>query len=39
MPHQLRDRWLGTARASQGRVRWLAGMLLGLTVVLLVLTR
>jgi hypothetical protein len=38
MPHQLRDRWLGTARASQGRVRWLAGMLLGLTVVLLVLS-
>ena len=38
MPHQLRDRWLGTARASQGRIRWLAGMLLGLTVVLLVLS-
>ena len=38
MPHRLRDRWLGTARASQGRVRWLAGMLLGLTVVLLVLS-
>jgi len=35
MPQQLPDRRLGTARASPGRARWLAGTLLGLTIVLL----
>jgi tryptophan-rich sensory protein len=38
MPQQLLDRRLGTARASPGRARWLAGTLLGLTIVLLVLS-
>ena len=38
MRQQLLDRRLGTARASPGRTRWLAGTLLGLTVVLLVLS-
>jgi peptidoglycan/LPS O-acetylase OafA/YrhL len=35
MPQQLPDRRLGTARAPRRRTRWLAGTLLGLTVVLL----
>ena len=38
MPHQLPDRRCGTARASPGRARWLAGTLLGLTIVLLALS-
>ena len=38
MPQQLLDRRLGTARASPGRARWLAGTLLGLTIVLLALS-
>jgi hypothetical protein len=38
MPQQLPDRRLGTARASPGRARWLAGTLLGLTIVLLALS-
>ena len=38
MPQQLPDRQLGTARASPGRARWLAGTLLGLTIVLLALS-
>ena len=35
MPQKLPDRQLGTDRASLGRARWLAGTLLGLTIVLL----
>ena len=38
MPQQLPDRQLGTDRASLGRARWLAGTLLGLTIVLLALS-
>jgi len=38
MPQQLLGRRLGTARASPGRARWLAGTLLGLTIVLLALS-
>ena len=35
MPQQLPDRRLGTSRAWPGHARWLAGTLLGLTIVLL----
>ncbi len=38
MPQLLPDRRCGTARASPGRARWLAGTLLGLTIVLLALS-
>ena len=38
MPQQMPDRRLGTDRASLGRAGWLAGMLLGLTIVLLALS-
>jgi tryptophan-rich sensory protein len=38
MPQQLLGRRLGTARALPGRARWLAGTLLGLTIVLLALS-
>jgi tryptophan-rich sensory protein len=38
MRQQLLDRRLGTVRASPGRARWLAGTLLGLTIVLLALS-